>query len=52
MQAGTERPGLLSRLTHWGIGAGMVLLALMAGLVVLQVLEFLHYSNPPSVWPV
>ena len=38
MQAGTERPGLLSRLTHWGIGAGMVLLALMAGLVVLQVL--------------
>ena len=32
-------------------------LALVATLVfiavvVLQVLEFLHYSNPPSVWPV
>lgn len=36
--AGAGRPGLLPRLTRWGIGAGMVLLALMAGLVVLQVL--------------
>ncbi|MFV0359401.1 TRAP transporter small permease [Tropicimonas sp.] len=38
MRTGAGRPGLLSRLTGWGITAGMVLLALMAGLVVLQVL--------------
>ncbi len=30
--------GIMPRLTQWGIGAGMILLALMAGLVVLQVL--------------
>ncbi|WBU52059.1 TRAP transporter small permease [Paracoccus sp. SCSIO 75233] len=38
MMAGADRPGLLPRLTHLGIAAGMLLLALMAGLVVLQVL--------------
>lgn len=38
MRAGADRPGLLPRLAHWGIVAGMFLLALMAGLVVLQVL--------------
>ena len=25
---------------------------LFATLVTLQVMELLHYSNPPSIWPV
>ena len=25
---------------------------LFVALVTLQVLELLHYSNPPSIWPV